>query len=403
MTTDADWTVLAVNPALERLVGRPAAELEGRSMGALLTRAGAFVHQARYAPRLLAEGTVHEMAVEVLHADGTRIPVLLASALVRDAAAAPAAHVTAVVPVAQRRDHERELQHAQRRLEAAYRELERIHVFTRRLSEADDRADVVACVAEVVAGLGGRAPTVWLREDGGRGFRSLDGRPMPPPAPDVRTLPLGPVGAPVAHLSYAPPEAEVQALIDLAAATDPERVLQALLDGAAQALTRIALVEQLGRQALTDELTGLDNRRALVRAAAGVLEERRRSPCPLTVLYLDLDGFKAVNDRLGHAAGDDVLVAVAEALRSALRGSDLVARLGGDEFAALVRGHAGVREARALAHRVEREVAARLAGVGVTASVGVLHLGAADVATGVEDLLHRADAAMYGAKRRRRR
>ncbi|SDC88450.1 diguanylate cyclase (GGDEF) domain-containing protein [Geodermatophilus telluris] len=145
--------------------------------------------------------------------------------------------------------------------------------------------------------------------------------------------------------------------------------------------------------ATTDPLTGVPNRRAFLerleravgRAGAG---ERA------VVCIVDLDGFKAVNDLEGHAAGDAVLRAVAEALTAAVRETDTVARLGGDEFAVLADALLPADDA-VLADRLRAAVAAVGAGHGVTASVGRALVGAGDDVAGV---LHRADAAMYRAK-----
>ena len=128
------------------------------------------------------------------------------------------------------------------------------------------------------------------------------------------------------------------------------------------------------------------------------------------MLYLDLDGFKVLNDTLGHAAGDQCLAATAERLRAAVRVGDTVARLGGDEFAVLLEGthmaHAE-EEAVAVAVRVEAalqvpvEVEGRphrvVASVGIAAAGGVRDAGAVE-AIGPDELLRRADRAMYAAK-----
>lgn len=84
--------------------------------------------------------------------------------------------------------------------------------------------------------------------------------------------------------------------------------------------------------AVTDSLTGVANRRGLLLAAEPMAETARRSGAAVHCLFIDIDGFKQINDRLGHAAGDDVLLAVAEALREVTRSTDVVARWGGDEF-----------------------------------------------------------------------
>lgn len=100
-----------------------------------------------------------------------------------------------------------------------------------------------------------------------------------------------------------------------------------------------------------DVLTPALNRRGFVAAMRGAMAFCRRHEVPAVLLYLDLDGFKGVNDSLGHAAGDAALVQVAELLRSNLRGSDAVGRLGGDEFALLML-NAGLEEGREKARRL---------------------------------------------------
>jgi diguanylate cyclase (GGDEF)-like protein len=120
----------------------------------------------------------------------------------------------------------------------------------------------------------------------------------------------------------------------------------------------------------------------------------------VAALFLDLDDFKTINDTLGHAAGDEVLVAVGERLRSALRGSDLAARLGGDEFGVLLRDlpdeQRAIEAAERLLTMLNEPLAIGDASVGVRASVGI----AIDSSRmrGVDDLLGDADIAMYQAK-----
>ncbi|MDT0276170.1 GGDEF domain-containing protein [Blastococcus goldschmidtiae] len=155
-------------------------------------------------------------------------------------------------------------------------------------------------------------------------------------------------------------------------------------------------LELIGTQrtlAATDPLTGIPNRRTLIERLPLAVEGAARGHRTV-VCVVDLDGFKAVNDRDGHAAGDALLQAVASVLGVAVRETDTVARLGGDEFAVL----AEVSEAfsgEMLAERLRQAVALVGARGGVTASIGVAEvLPAEDVA----GLLHRADAAMYQAK-----
>ena len=142
-------------------------------------------------------------------------------------------------------------------------------------------------------------------------------------------------------------------------------------------------------------LTGLANRRQFMTAAAQMLSTSHAEQTACTLMLLDLDHFKQVNDAHGHDVGDRVLVGVAGALTGAARTDDLVARLGGEEFAVLLRGALGAARP---AHRVgcvggDADAHARS---GVTASYGIVEakLGERDVS----ELLLRADTALYKAK-----
>jgi diguanylate cyclase (GGDEF)-like protein/PAS domain S-box-containing protein len=166
------------------------------------------------------------------------------------------------------------------------------------------------------------------------------------------------------------------------------------------ATDQVALEQQLRHEAFHDPLTGLANRALLTDRAEQALARSVRSGATVAVLLVDLDGFKAVNDSLGHEVGDVVLCEVARRLESLVRSEDTVARLGGDEFVILVDDVSGIEEARALAQRVCDVLRPRFSLPGwdyaVTASVGVA-TGSAS-ATDVPDLLRDADTAMYVAK-----
>lgn len=151
-----------------------------------------------------------------------------------------------------------------------------------------------------------------------------------------------------------------------------------------------------------DALTGLANRSHLVEELDRALARAMRHDHRLAVLFIDLDGFKSVNDRLGHAAGDDLLAGVGRCLRQSLRAEDFVARYGGDEFVVLIEAPASSDDARTAASAV----VAALAAVGtdasraeplVTASVGIALYP--DHAIDARRLLQAADGAMYRAKR----
>jgi diguanylate cyclase (GGDEF)-like protein len=160
------------------------------------------------------------------------------------------------------------------------------------------------------------------------------------------------------------------------------------------------LLEQMRYQAFHDPLTALSNRSLFNDRLAHALELHRRDRRPVSVLLIDLDNFKIVNDSLGHAVGDELLVAVSQALRSAVRAGDTVARFGGDEFAILVEDGGDVNE---IAGRIRIELS-RAVLVGerrlvIGASVGIARLDPSDPALSATEVLQRADIAMYAAKR----
>ncbi|MFD7320198.1 putative bifunctional diguanylate cyclase/phosphodiesterase [Streptomyces sp. NPDC059875] len=169
---------------------------------------------------------------------------------------------------------------------------------------------------------------------------------------------------------------------------------------------RVRLQAQLQHNAEHDPLTDLPNRALFTQRVRKALTGRRSSDPGTAVLFIDLDGFKGVNDRLGHQAGDELLVQAARRLQDSVRAGDTAARLGGDEFAALILGD-GSRDSGAREYQVH-EIADRLRltlsqpyrleggnEVRVAASIGVAF---AEPGIGAGDLLRNADLAMYRAK-----
>jgi len=162
---------------------------------------------------------------------------------------------------------------------------------------------------------------------------------------------------------------------------------------------------ELAHQAAHDSLTGLPNRAAALELISASLSRAQRSGAMIALLFVDLDGFKGVNDTYGHRAGDDVLRAVARRLQDVLRAGDLVGRLGGDEFVALLEPVVDEESALAVGRRVVAEVSRPIVlpsghDVRIGASVGVAI--SQDAATNPEALLAEADTAAYRAKARGR-
>jgi len=155
--------------------------------------------------------------------------------------------------------------------------------------------------------------------------------------------------------------------------------------------------QQLKEMAFRDPLTGLYNRHLLLSTAERSLEESYRHGYPVSIMVIDLDHFKKINDTFGHATGDVVLQAVAELLLRTFRGSDTAFRFGGEEFFILLphcNGEAAITKAQSLRLQIERLMPASIA---VTASIGVSHTPE-KVRTSYDALFAAADEAVYAAK-----
>jgi len=186
---------------------------------------------------------------------------------------------------------------------------------------------------------------------------------------------------------------------------DGENVLLAQVE---DITARRAAEQQLTELALHDELTGLPNRRLLLerckhafaRALSG------RGDCTsVAILFIDLDGFKPINDSAGHDVGDQVLIAVAKDLQTSLRPTDTVARVGGDEFIVLLEQDDGLTHVRNVAERmtttIRRQITTEAGSLTLSASIGIARVDLAhQPEISPEQLLRRADAAMYRAKER---
>jgi diguanylate cyclase (GGDEF)-like protein len=170
-------------------------------------------------------------------------------------------------------------------------------------------------------------------------------------------------------------------------------------------LHREAALVELEDRVQTDPLTGLLNRAGILKALDTLIPPvhgSRRAGDMVACLFIDLDGFKAINDTYGHAAGDTVLQAVAQRLERCLRGRDLIGRMGGDEFIMLLRvsQQTGLDEAVVVAERAIAAVGTPLALDAATVTVGCsigIALSPDDAAT-AQDLLRMADEALYTAK-----
>jgi diguanylate cyclase (GGDEF)-like protein len=176
------------------------------------------------------------------------------------------------------------------------------------------------------------------------------------------------------------------------------RMLLGLADISALAIHNAAHHERLARLAVTDDLTGLPNRRRFVETLRAEAQRARRYGRALSLLMLDLDGLKAINDQHGHAAGDAVLRSVALALRASIRETDLAARLSGDEFAVIL-PETEAEAALRIAERIRAGVAgpAEAGAAAASVSVGVVSANG-NTLPDLPRFLRLADEALYQAK-----
>jgi diguanylate cyclase (GGDEF)-like protein len=167
----------------------------------------------------------------------------------------------------------------------------------------------------------------------------------------------------------------------------------------ARARTQVTLKQQkekLEKMALHDQLTDLYNRHFLLDAATKKVSEAIRHQYPLSVLMLDIDFFKSINDEYGHSAGDTVLKSVAKLLKKEYRNEDIAARFGGEEFVVLL-SHCTQEKAVIKANQLREKIEAmKPIGLKVTVSIGVSELSKDE--TSFTELLDRADQALYQAK-----
>src|SRR5690606_1613454 len=155
-------------------------------------------------------------------------------------------------------------------------------------------------------------------------------------------------------------------------------------------------------EASHDALTGLPNRAHFLNRLEEALEKSRRDPkYKVSVLFIDLDRFKYVNDSLGHFMGDQLLIAIADRLRKSMRPPDMVARLGGDEFIVLVEGRYYMEKVTRVADRIQEHLSQPFSIQGQeifsSASIGILQAHGSHYTS--EDMMRDADTAMYHAKR----
>jgi len=432
-----EGVIRSANDTFSDWTGYPREDLVGRYFLSLLSRGSALVFETRFMPLLQTQHTLSEMMLTLATRTGGTRNVLVSSVL-DESGAAPVVYA-AVFDAGNRLRYERDLLDARRTAETAMARVRILQEAAAGLAPASTLAAFGSAlrVAAEMATDAASVSVIVAEPDGSLELVSGD-RPLSPTHELAGLLPVLEclrTGEPVLCCN----PAEIAARYpDLAAGLDAEGVealvvipviedatvggaiacwfqrpreldedlldlLAALATQGAPVLQRIHLQRRIEHQSLHDSLTGLPNRRSLQRRLRLVLGDAERLGHAVGVLFLDLDGFKAINDDFGHEAGDQVLQQVAGRLLRTLRVGDLASRFGGDEF---VIACDGIDEETVLdvARRIRAAVNEPLDGLArgstVSASIGIsLFTPGGSTQTTPDALIHLADEAMLASKR----
>src|SRR5215218_2075282 len=389
-----DGRFLRVNRSLCEILGYPERELLGKTFQEITHPDDLEVDLGHLKRVLAGEIRTYQMEKRYLHKDGHVVWALLSVSVVHDEEDEPLYFVSQIQDVSERKNVERVIIESEQRFRSLVQNSSDIIT----ILEADGTVRYVSPAVERVTGY---KPEEQI---GTNAFGSVH--------PDDKEQALNTLAEVLKRPGLHPP-LEFRVPHKDGSWRYLEHVVNNLLDDPAvsgvvinswDVTERKALVEQLSYHAFHDSLTGLPNRALFMDRLEHALTRAHRRGTKVAVLFTDLDNFKVINDSLGHKAGDQLLVAVAERLKACLRPEDTAARLGGDEFTILVEDITSVGEVVQIAERIaeilqppvplgEQEVFA-------TVSTGIaLNISAQDLPA---DLLRHADLAMYQAKHKGR-
>jgi len=437
VVTDRDDVVTRVNTTLLDWVGVEAHRLIGQPFRDLLAPGSQLLYETRHLPVLRLQGFSREVLLQMVKGDGSYLNVLINAAHVDVHGDTPAEVRIGVLDASSRVSYERELLATQRSAEGLASRISVLQnasvAFAASGSEAtiaqtlstildDALAAAASCVAvvrasgelEVIAGvnlldglvdddrqllgetvLASEAPVIVNTGDEDRErFPSVVAALIEARLQTVAVFPImndaTPLGVAAAFFgrerSFSPSEIEV---------------VLSVARQANQVLIRTRAQDQLAYAALHDHLTGLANRTLIRDSITAGLLSAATSGRPFAVMFVDLDGFKAVNDRLGHHVGDSILREVAERLTTSVRAADIVGRYGGDEFVVICADTSGDDAAAISAriHQAVRQPFADAAGFAVSASIGIAVCASIGAEHSTDKLITAADTAMYESKR----
>ncbi|MDY0910459.1 diguanylate cyclase [Microbacterium sp. CFBP9034] len=423
-----DGVVLEANETFLTWTGYELDTIVGRPFVSLLDAGSALFYDTRHQQTIHLEGTVTEVALTVLAADGSTLPMLVNSSLDRDADLVR----TALFNARERLLYESELLNARRAAESSEARVRVLQDVSSTFGVSASDEDVAYSFAEVAReAFVAKHTMVMLIGEGGElvpvaGTNPLEGQVAPVLSlrntPRVTVVEESTAREEYPELAAAMRKNRLASLSITPLLADGERLgilvcffgrrtefddhffdlQKALGRQASQTLVRVRLQRRLAYLALHDQLTGVANRQLLEQSLDDAIARAAATGKPLAVLFLDVDGFKEINDQFGHATGDAVLVELATRLSGGVRAGDVVGRIGGDEFVAIC-ADADVTAAAAIAQRIltmtQSPIAVSEGVIAASVSVGVaLYRPDVDEPPTGENLLVRADGAMYDSK-----
>lgn len=430
LSTTIDGIITDANESFSSMTGLAEADLVGRDFAALLEPGSRLFYATRHSPVLQLNGRVDQVALTLVSGDGARLPVLINSVLANEHGSQVIR--TAVFDATERLVYERELLQSRRLAESSEARVRVLQGVSSVFGVSANDAEVVEAFANVAReAFAANEVAVLLADDSGEmhlatGTNPLEGAVSPvlalrhseavttvtrQQARDVYPELAAALGARRRESLSITPLFDDQERLGILVCFFARRdefdehffeLQRALGRQASQTLVRVRLQRRLAHLALYDQLTGLANRQLLQQGLDAALDQADRSGRPLALIFIDVDEFKSINDRLGHAAGDAVLGELGARLSTAVRPGDIVGRIGGDEFVVIC-GDADAAAATSIAERIGEVARQPLTVTGeamtVTVSLGVSsYVPGSDAVTTRDELLRRADDAMYVSK-----
>jgi diguanylate cyclase (GGDEF)-like protein/PAS domain S-box-containing protein len=385
MVTDLEGIVLMVNPATCRLLQYEESELVGRNIDTLYKGAG---ERQSFREALQARGAIRGLQMTARRKDGTPIVIEANAHQVLNNQDEPVAMEGTFRDITRRIEAERVLRESEKQYRAFFENNHAIMLLTdpksERIIDANPAAgDFYGYPIEVMRTMNMSQINALDRDEMFTEMRrSMD---------EGRTYFI------LRHRLAGGEIRDVEVYSGPIMVQGAQRLYSVIHD----VTKRIELEQEMKLLATTDALTGASNRHQFFSLGGVEVQRAKRYDLPLTVLMLDIDYFKSINDTYGHAAGDQVLMALSGSVSSLLRAPDIFGRLGGEEFAVIL-PQTGIEEGAEVAERLRTALAGLRVDVGdetvaFTVSMGLTQVRAGDKT--VEEVLNRADEALYKAKR----